>query len=129
MSGSLQLYFKTLMSSGLTHDKAIKVLTIPLFGIGSLLTGPQNGLLLGTFFLIGGLWLSPDLDTVSTTLGRWGPLKIIWWPYRKSIPHRSIFSHSPFLGNIIKISYLIMILLLLNEITKFLGLEYTFFFS
>ena len=48
--------------------------------------------------LAGGLWLSPDLDTRSNALRRWGPLGFIWWPYRLLIPHRSLWSHGPVLG-------------------------------
>ena len=59
-----------------------------------------------TGFVIGGLWLSPDLDTKSLALKRWGILKIIWLPYRKIIPHRSIFSHGPLIGTAIRISYI-----------------------
>lgn len=29
-------------------------------------------------FLFGGLWLSPDLDTRSRALKRWGPLGLLW---------------------------------------------------
>ncbi|WP_370455492.1 DUF2227 family putative metal-binding protein [Synechococcus sp. RSCCF101] len=54
---------------------------------------PGRGLLPG-----GGLWLSPDLDTRSRALRRWGPLGWIWWPYRRLLPHRSPISHAPLLG-------------------------------
>ena len=63
-----------------------------------------------TGFVIGGLWLSPDLDTKSLALKRWGILKIIWLPYRKIIPHRSIFSHGPLIGTAIRISYIAIIM-------------------
>jgi uncharacterized metal-binding protein len=57
-------------------------------------------------FLIGGLWLSPDLDTRSRATRRWGPLRLLWWPYRRWLPHRSLLSHSPVLGTAGRLLYL-----------------------
>ncbi len=94
------------MASGQQHDLATLLCCFP-FGIGlSLLTDWRCGLIGALSFALGGLWLSPDLDTQSRALQRWGFLKWIWWPYRKVIPHRSIFSHGPIIGTIVKLIYL-----------------------
>lgn len=48
----------------------------------------------------------PDLDINSRPYQRWGVLRWLWWPYQRLIRHRSVLSHSPFLGTAIRISYL-----------------------
>ena len=87
------------MASGRDHDKATRLWSLPFGLILGLLLNPANGLIGGFAFAIGGLWLSPDLDTQSRALKRWGILKTLWWPYRKLIPHRSVFSHGPLIRN------------------------------
>jgi uncharacterized metal-binding protein len=102
------------MASGQQHDRATYVLALP-FG---LLWGPWLGLpgiTAGTLaFLIGGLWLSPDLDTRSNPSRRWGVLRLFWWPYRRLLRHRSPLSHSPFLGSAIRLLYLTALIALLS---------------
>ncbi|MBM5807168.1 MAG: hypothetical protein FJ056_05675 [Cyanobacteria bacterium M_surface_10_m2_179] len=94
------------MASGQQHDRATWLLALP-FG---LIWGPWLGLAgitAGTLaFLIGGLWLSPDLDTRSNPSRRWGPLRLLWWPYRGLLRHRSLLSHSPVLGSAGRLVYL-----------------------
>ena len=94
------------MASGQQHDRATWILALP-FG---LLWGPWLGLggvmVGGLAFLIGGLWLSPDLYTRSNPSRRWGPLRLLWWPYRRLLRHRSLLSHSPFLGSTVRLLYL-----------------------
>ena len=29
---------------------------------------------------------------------RWGPLAFLWWPYRRLLRHRSVWSHGPLIG-------------------------------
>jgi uncharacterized metal-binding protein len=65
-------------------------------------------------FLLGGLWLSPDLDTTSRATARWGPLRLLWWPYRRLLRHRSLLSHSPLLGSAGRLAYLLGALALLR---------------
>jgi uncharacterized metal-binding protein len=97
------------MASGQQHDRATWILALP-FG---LLWGPWLGLAgvsaAGLAFLIGGLWLSPDLDTRSNPSRRWGPLRLLWWPYRQLLRHRSLLSHSPFLGSAGRLLYLVVL--------------------
>ena len=94
------------MASGEDHDKATCFWSLP-FGFGlSFVMGLPSGLIGGLAFVVGGLWLSPDLDTNSKPLKRWGLLQGLWWPYRKLIPHRSLFSHGPLIGTALRLAYL-----------------------
>jgi uncharacterized metal-binding protein len=100
------------MASGRSHDQATRRLALP-FG---LLWAPWLGLVgvavAAGAFLVGGLWLSPDLDTRSRATNRWGPLGWLWWPYRRGLSHRSLLSHSPVIGTAGRLIYLALALLL-----------------
>jgi uncharacterized metal-binding protein len=95
------------MPSGRTHDR-ITLWTLPLVaGLSLVLT--QQGimtLLICAGFLLGGLMLGPDLDTHSIHYKRWGWFRWIWLPYRSSMRHRSLWSHSPLLGTTVRVIYL-----------------------
>ena len=108
------------MASGKEHDKSTRWLAVPFALILSLVLDVESGLISGTAFLFGGLWLSPDLDTKSIALRRWGIFKGLWWPYQKLISHRSILSHSPFIGTALRVGYLFIcasfILALINSL-------------
>ena len=69
--------------------------------------------------LIGTLWLSPDLDLKSDAFYRWGPLKWIWLPYVKLMPHRSLFSHLPGLSDVIRVAYIGFPITLLTSLTEY----------
>ncbi|MEB3260111.1 MAG: metal-binding protein [Cyanobacteriota bacterium] len=102
------------MAPGRAHDRATTLLALP-FG---LLWGPGLGVagvaVASLAFLVGGLWLSPDLDTHSRATARWGPLRPLWWPYRRLLRHRSLMSHSPVLGSAGRLAYLLGALALLS---------------
>ena len=106
------------MASGRNHDRSSVLWSIPFGLCINLIIGHPFGLMGGLAFCLGGLWLSPDLDTYSVALKRWGLLKIIWWPYRKVIPHRSLFSHAPLIGTTVRIGYLILWLFFLLLLIK-----------
>ncbi len=101
------------MATGQNHDKATKACTLPFGLVISLIAGLQLGTISAFGFLVGGLWLSPDLDTLSRPLQRWGVLKSFWWPYRKFIPHRSFLSHGPFIGTMIRLIYVMTVIILI----------------
>ena len=104
------------MASGHHHDRATVGWSLPLgLAVASLL-GPAAGGIAFAGFLFGGLWLSPDLDTRSNALHRWGPLGGIWWPYRRLIPHRSIWSHGPLLGTAVRLLVLLGWTLLISNL-------------
>ena len=114
------------MTSGIKHDNVIKILTIPIGVLIALIFKAHIGFLFGTSFLLTGLWLSPDLDTISRPLKRWGILQVFWWPYRKMIPHRSFFSHGPLIGTSIRFLYITGIVSLLTLlISKFTSINFS----
>lgn len=59
--------------------------------------------------LFSGLMFGPDLDLDSKPYRRWGPLKFLWKPYQAALPHRSMLSHGPILGTIIRIVYFLIV--------------------
>lgn len=109
------------MASGRSHDRATWLLSLPF----ALLWMPWLGLAgvasAAAGFLVGGLWLSPDLDTRSNPSRRWGPLALLWWPYRRGLRHRSLLSHSPLLGSALRLAYLAALLLALSALFSPLG--------
>ena len=104
------------MASGQQHDRATCWLALPYGLLWWPWLGPLGTVVSALAFLIGGLWLSPDLDTNSRPYQRWGPLRWLWWPYRKALRHRSVLSHSPLLGTLVRVGYLTGLALLLTGI-------------
>ena len=72
-----------------------------------LVLGIKAALIASASCWAGGLWLSPDLDTRSNALRRWGALGFLWWPYRLLVPHRSLWSHGPLLGTTARLAVLL----------------------
>ena len=95
------------LATGRRHDQSIWVLSLPLGIAVGLVLGIDAGLIAAGACLVGGLWLSPDLDTRSVALRRWGPFSFLWWPYRLLIPHRSLWSHGPLLGTTARLGVLL----------------------
>ena len=95
------------MATGRRHDQSIWILSLPLGIVVGLVLGISAGLIAAGACLVGGLWLSPDLDTRSNALRRWGVLGFLWWPYRRLIPHRSLWSHGPVLGTSVRLGVLL----------------------
>ena len=95
------------MASGRRHDQSIWILSLPLGIAVGLVLGWAAAWIAAASFWAGGLWLSPDLDTRSNALRRWGALGFLWWPYRRLIPHRSLWSHGPFLGTTVRLGVLL----------------------
>ena len=94
------------MASGREHDRATCVLAVMYGLIWWPWIGSQGALCSGLAFLFGGLLLSPDLDIQSRPYQRWGVLRWLWWPYQRLVRHRSVLSHSPFLGTALRVTYL-----------------------
>jgi len=94
------------MADGRSHDRLTSLLALPYGLLWWPALGPAGAALAGGSFLFGGLWLSPDLDTISRSTRRWGPLNLLWWPYRRLLSHRSLFSHTPLLGMGLRLLYL-----------------------
>jgi uncharacterized metal-binding protein len=94
------------MASGRAHDRATRLLALPFGLLWWPWLGAPGVAGAGLGFLLGGLLLSPDLDTRSNPTRRWGALRLLWWPYRRLLPHRSPLSHSPLLGTAGRLAYL-----------------------
>jgi uncharacterized metal-binding protein len=109
------------MASGRHHDRATWLLALPFGGLWWPALGLGGLGVASLAFLLGGLLLSPDLDTRSNPSQRWGPLRWLWWPYRKLLRHRSLLSHSPLLGTAIRLAYLALLCLGLNLLLAPLG--------
>ncbi len=61
-------------------------------------------------FYIGTDFITPDLDTDSTAIKRWGRLKILWLPYKWTFTHGQS-SHNIVYGAIVRILYISVIIL------------------
>ena len=109
------------MASGRSHDRATVVLALPLGLLIGLWQTPWLGLVAMAGFLVGGLWLSPDLDTRSRPTRRWGALALLWWPYRRLVRHRGWLSHTPLLGTATRLMVLSLWLLLLLTLLQLTG--------
>jgi uncharacterized metal-binding protein len=82
-------------------------------GLGDAPAAAYSGMLVVVGSHVWATWmLSPDLDIDSAIYDRWGPLRWLWWPYQKVIPHRSWFSHSGVSG-VLRLAYLALALWLL----------------
>lgn len=101
------------MASGQNHDRAI-ILTFPFMFLGAVQLTSNAGLsaIMASSYLLGGLYLSPDLDiSYSNPSLRWGGLRKLWSFYRIIVPHhRHPLSHWPIIGSIGRIFYLICLL-------------------
>lgn len=103
------------MPSAATHDRiamvAAGVLLVPSYlvlryGFDQAPDTAYTGtLILVGSHIFGSWWLSPDLDLDSKIDDRWGPLRPLWLPYMKAVPHRHLFSHSGVSG-VVRLCYL-----------------------
>jgi uncharacterized metal-binding protein len=95
------------MASGKTHDVVTYALLVPLFAVGTFVLG-FHPIFTGLFVVgvwLGGIFLSPDLDTKSRPFYRWGVLRFIWTPYQWMAPHRSWLSHGIVIGPVLRVLY------------------------
>lgn len=102
------------MPSGRTHD-IITATSTPIIGFLSYkITNDINASTILTLsYLFSSLMFNGDLDIDSRPLRRWSLFKWIWFPYKKYIPHRSIWSHGIIIGTVIRLLYLMPIFILL----------------
>ena len=103
------------MPSGRTHDR-ITLWSLP-FAAGLTFGLTRSGnltLMVSGGYLFSGLMFGPDLDIHSRQFIRWGWLRCIWIPYQKTLRHRSIFSHGPVIGTVLRVLYLSSWLLLVG---------------
>ena len=106
------------MPNGKTHEKASMTMA---WGVSTVLLGlgtPVPDVAALAVGLLSTRWLSADLDLrFSSPSRRWGPLKIIWWPYQAAIKHRSKTSHSALLSTLVRVAYLVLLCFLSWAIT------------
>jgi uncharacterized metal-binding protein len=99
------------MPSGETHDR-LTLITMPILMLIAEQLFEQAPPAIGALGMsIGSIWFSPDLDHDANVdpYKAWGPIKKIWNPYKRWVPHRSVISHSPILGTAIRLLYLLWI--------------------
>lgn len=95
------------MPLGSTHDRII-LWTLPwVVLVGLVITRSSTlALAVGSGYFFSGLMFSGDLDIYSRQYQRWLMLRWLWLPYRKAIRHRSIWSHGPLIGTLLRVMYL-----------------------
>ncbi len=64
----------------------------------------------GAGYYVGTDFITPDLDIESTAIKRWGPLKILWLPYKWLFFHGQS-SHNIIYGAVVRILYISLIIL------------------
>ena len=69
------------MASGRAHDRATLIVSAPIGMAAAVLWGADAGLIAAAACLIGGLWLSPDLDTHSNAPVSYTHLTLPTTPY------------------------------------------------
>lgn len=114
------------MTNGQNHARITTALA-PMAGVASMLImqSPAIGLCVGIGTL-SGLAIEPDLDIATLThserrmIRRYGALgrawSAFWYFYGLSFQHRSKWTHTPILGTLIRLLYLLWLPLLLGLI-------------
>ena len=114
------------MPSGKTHDAVTFILTAPVFAAAwRVSANVPLSVIVAAAFLIGGLMFGPDLDTMSKQYIRWGPAKLLWYPYQAFFKHRSRWSHGLIFGTFLRVVYFIGVLTLLSFAAVYLFEIYT----
>ena len=94
------------MPSGATHDAITFLLSVPAGAMAYAATfSLPLSLAAAAAFVFGGIMFGPDLDTKSNQYSRWGPLRLIWFPYRTVFTHRSRWSHGLLIGTLLRVVY------------------------
>lgn len=116
-----------------THDLITTATGVALFPVSWLLLPDHSftgAVTIASAHLLAGLLFSPDLDIRATNYRRWGPFRVLWWPYAKAIPHRSLISHGLVIGPLLQLLYFIIVfggllsalLLLCGQVSVWIGL-------
>jgi uncharacterized metal-binding protein len=67
---------------------------------------PTLAALFTASYVFAGYACAGDLDLKSKEYRRWGPLRFLWLPYQKLVPHRSWVSHGLIFGGVFRLLYL-----------------------
>jgi len=109
------------MPLGRTHDR-ITLWTLPFVTLAAgWMGGSHDALAVGGSYLFAGLMFAGDLDTYSRQYQRWLWLRWIWLPYQKLCRHRSMWSHGPVVGTLVRLLYLGLWLGILGGLVLGLG--------
>jgi uncharacterized metal-binding protein len=101
------------MPAAKTHDRITILLAPPTFTAAWAVTqSPAVATAVTAGLLFGGLMFGPDLDTQSKAYQRWGPLRVLWYPYKVVFKHRSRFSHGLLFGTAVRVLYFTVVLTL-----------------
>lgn len=94
------------MPSGHAHD-AITILLAAPAAAGTYVVSRDlpTAVIVAVAFIFAGVMFGPDLDTKSKQYSRWGPLRLIWLPYRTIFRHRSRWSHGLIFGTLLRVVY------------------------
>jgi uncharacterized metal-binding protein len=92
------------MPSGNVHD-TVNTVALTGYVAYSVATQQTDWLPTAIGIAVGTLWLSPDLELKSEPYYRFGPFRVLWMPYVKIMPHRSIWSHGMIIGDVIRLLY------------------------
>lgn len=115
------------MPSGRTHDLLTYALIPPSVLASHWYWGDLRLSILATAAMVfAGLMFGPDLDIKSLQYKRWGPLRIIWSPYKVAVAHRSRLSHGLLLSTIFRVLYFLVIVLLISTTILFLRHRYLY---
>lgn len=115
------------MPSGRTHDLITVLIAAPTAALAYYFTNDWTLATITTATMIfGGMMFGPDLDIQSRQYARWGPLKVIWWPYKVALPHRSRLSHSILLGTLIRVIYFLAVLTLTVAVALYVRDRYIY---
>lgn len=94
------------MPSGRSHD-AVTILLAAPFAVGAfaLTRDLSTSAIAAVAFIFAGVMFGPDLDTRSRQYSRWGPVRLLWLPYRTVFRHRSRWSHGLIFGTLFRVVY------------------------
>tara|TARA_Y100000310_G_C20538340_1_gene741996 strand:+ start:270 stop:698 length:429 start_codon:yes stop_codon:yes gene_type:complete len=77
----------------------------------------------GVGYWIGTFFITPDLDIYDSKVNKaWSSFRFIWYPYSQCFRHGRT-SHSPIVGTLSRIIYLLLLLGIILLITTYFGLE------
>ena len=94
------------MPSGTSHDAITVLLGAPVAVLAYAVTQDLPTAVIATVaFIFAGVMFGPDLDTKSKQYSRWGPLRMLWIPYRTVFRHRSRWSHGLIFGTLFRVVY------------------------
>lgn len=94
------------MPSGRSHDAITILLAAPAaVGVYAVTADLPTAVIFAVAFIFAGVMFGPDLDTKSKQYSRWGPLRLVWIPYRTIFRHRSRWSHGLIFGTLFRVVY------------------------